>query len=60
MINIILKKPTITRIQNEDSFQEFYMKSVYKKNLAIRIRKRNNNKNQNKLHCYYLTVTASV
>jgi hypothetical protein len=33
MINIVLKKPTITRIKNEDSFHEVYMKRVYSRRL---------------------------
>jgi hypothetical protein len=42
------------------------MKRVYKrsldqeKNLARIIKKKNQNKNQDKLHCYYVTVTTSV
>jgi hypothetical protein len=50
MINIMLKKPTITRSYNEDSFQEVYMKRVYKRSLEEEESSKKK-KNQEKLHC---------
>jgi hypothetical protein len=46
MINIILKNPTITRSYNEDSFQEGYMKRVYKRILEEEESSKKKKKNQ--------------
>jgi hypothetical protein len=62
MINIILKKPTLTRSWNEDSFQEIYKKIVYKKivyKMSLEEEESSKKKkNQEELQCYYLTVTT--